>query len=593
MLNKIIHILVIAPYTGLANLIKTVAKEFENLQLDIYIGDLENGVKIAHEHLPGNYDAILSRGETARRIQCITPLPVIDISFSEYDILHTLKLAENYTQNFAFVGFKSIIDTVKLLCNLLQYPIKTYTISSEKDIEPTLDILKENEIYLIFSDTATNSLAAEKGIRSISITSGTESIKEALMRIIQLHETFSSFEEKVHLLEKSMGLMSSYTFILDENNQLYFSSYHKTDFSVICQYLQNLPKEDIHEAISKQFHLINDKLFAIHAQKCTYDDTHSYYIFSLDLSPVPNQSSKYGIKYYKYEDVKSNYYTGFFALTTSAIQLSSQIQELNSSHMPVMILGERGTGKDHIAYRLYLESNLTSNPFISIDCNLITERYWAFLTKHINSPFCDNDNTIYINNIQILDESKARQLLSIILDTNLHKRNRLILSCSLSIRENRDPSRDFIDYLPCTTLYMPPLRELTDDLASASSLYLDKLNNDLARQLSGFEPDALALLCRYDWPNNYIQLKRVLSDAAIHTQSGYIQASTIEDILNREKKQYAITAPVRSDNDFNKPLQEIIHDAVLSALNQCNGNHSKAAEQLGIGRTTLWRYLKQ
>lgn len=592
MSNESIHVLVIAPYTGLANLIRTVAEEFKNLQLDIYIGDLEKGVKIAHDHLPGNYDAVLSRGETARRIQCITPLPVIDISFSEYDILRTLKLAENYTQNFAFVGFKSIIDTVKLLCNLLQYPIETYTINSEKDIEPTLDQLKEKGIYLIFGDTSTNFLATEKGMQSISITSGTECIKESFLRIFQLYETFSSFKEKVHLLEDSMGLMSSSTLILDENNQLYFSSYQEEDFPVIYQYLQSLPKEDIRESVEKQFHLINEKLFALHTQKRNYS-THSYYIFSLDLSPVPNQSSKYGAKYYKYEDVKSNYYTGFFVLTTSAIQLSPQIKGLNNSHMPVMILGERGTGKDHIAYRLYLESNLTDKPFISIDCNLITERYWTFLTKHINSPFCDNNNTIYINNIQVLSDSKARQLLSIILDTNLHKRNRLIMSCSLTIKENRDPSRDFIDYLPCTTLYMTPLRELADDLASASSLYLDKLNNELSRQLSGFEPDALSLLCSYDWPDNYIQLKRVLSDAAIHTQSGYIQASTIEEILNREKKQYAITAPKNFDNNYDKTLQEIIHDAVISTLYHCNGNQSKAAEQLGIGRTTLWRYLKQ
>ena len=167
------------------------------------------------------------------------------------------------------------------------------------------------------------------------------------------------------------------------------------------------------------------------------------------------------------------------------------------------------------------------------------------------------------------------------------------MSCSLTIKENRDPSRDFIDYLPCTTLYMTPLRELADDLASASSLYLDKLNNELSRQLSGFEPDALSLLCSYDWPDNYMQLKRVLSDAAIHTQSGYIQASTIEEILNREKKQYAITAPKNFDNNYDKTLQEIIHDAVISTLYHCNGNQSKAAEQLGIGRTTLWRYLKQ
>ena len=232
MSEQMIHVLVIAPYEGLANLIKTVGEDFQNIQLDIFTGDLEKGVNIARSHLPGNYDAILSRGETARRIQQITPLPVIDISFSEYDILRTLKLAENYTQDFAFVGFESIIHTVKLLCNVLQYPIEAYTIENENDIEITLEMLKNKGVYLIFGDTSTNALASEKGMKSISISNGVESVKEALLKIIQFHETYSSYEKKVHLLEDSMALVTSSTIILDENNNLYFSSYYEDDFSI-------------------------------------------------------------------------------------------------------------------------------------------------------------------------------------------------------------------------------------------------------------------------------------------------------------------------------------------------------------------------
>ena len=140
---------------------------------------------------------------------------------------------------------------------------------------------------------------------------------------------------------------------------------------------------------------------------------------------------------------------------------------------------------------------------------------------------------------------------------------------------------------------MPPVRELTDELASASSLYINKLNNDLGKQIFGFDPDALSALCNYSWPDNYMQLKRVLSDAVIHSDSNNIKASTIQEILEREKTQYALTSPVHSNSGSTKTLQEIIHDAVLAALQDCDGNQTKAAKQLDIGRTTLWRYLKE
>ena len=81
---------------------------------------------------------------------------------------------------------------------------------------------------------------------------------------------------------------------------------------------------------------------------------------------------------------------------------------------------------------------------------------------------------------------------------------------------------------------MPPLRELTDDLPSASALYLNKLNSELSKHISGFETDALKILCDYDWPDNFLQLKRVLSDVVIHTTGNYIQADCVKEILARE-----------------------------------------------------------
>ena len=586
-----IQILAIAPYEGLANLLKIVSRQYDSLQLDIFIGDLEQGVAIAKAHLPGQYDAIVSRGGTADMIRCITPLPVIDISFSVYDILRSLKLAENYAQNYAFVGFESIINTVHTLCELLQYNIDTYVVHSEEEIVSTLEELKRQGTTLVFGDRLTHKIAEELGMNAVFISSGTESIHEAFHQIIQMFQTFSMLDSRIHLLEDSIQIQPSSIIILQENGQLYFSSYDAEDAEQVLNYLQELVSTSPLSDFSSSFHLIGKKLFSIHI-KVKFYKKNTFYLFSLSLSPIPNGSSKHGIRYYNQEEIKSNYYTSFFCLTTNASVLNSTLYEMNACRRPIMILGERGTGKDHIAYRLYLESAYTNKPFISIDCKLITERYWTFLTNDVNSPFCGNDSTIYISNIQDLSDSKCRQLLSLIIDTNLHKRNRLMLSCSLSIAPTQDPSRDFIDYLTCTSLYMPPVRELIDDLASTSALYLNKLNLDFSKQISGIEPDAIKILCDYDWPDNYLQLKRVLADAVIHTSGNYIQARCIQEILEREKKQYAMAAPVKSPINCAQPLQDIIHNVVLSALQECNGNQTKAAQKLGISRTTMWRYLK-
>ena len=87
-----------------------------------------------------------------------------------------------------------------------------------------------------------------------------------------------------------------------------------------------------------------------------------------------------------------------------------------------------------------------------------------------------------------------------------------------------------------------------------------------SKHISGFEPDALKILCDYDWPDNFLQLKRVLSDVVIHTTGNYIQVDCVKEILAREMTQYAMTAPVKSTIDCNQPLQNIIKNVVLSTF---------------------------
>ena len=125
-------------------------------------------------------------------------------------------------------------------------------------------------------------------------------------------------------------------------------------------------------------------------------------------------------------------------------------------------------------------------------------------------------------------------------------------------------------------------------------MYLNALNLNLSKQVIGFEPDAIPLLSSYYWPQNFIQLKRVLMELVMLTNTPYISTESVESILAKESQQFPVQNSNQPSINFNydKPLSDIIQDVVHVVLSQCNQNQSQAAKKLGISRTTLWRYLK-
>ncbi|KIR01458.1 sigma-54 dependent DNA-binding response regulator [Lachnospiraceae bacterium TWA4] len=423
------------------------------------------------------------------------------------------------------------------------------------------------------------------------MNSGPDSITYTFDEIIKFFNHCTHLAQQNDLLKQALKVHPAITIIIKQDGTLTYSSHHAVDIQDIIQYVQALTDSPDTLENSKSFHYIKDVLYSISVNIQTFEDI-NYYIFCVEATPVPQGSSKHGLRYSNLPNVRHSYKNSIFSLTAIASSLDTRITQLNQSNQPIMILGERGTAKNVVAERLYMESDMNHAPFIQIDCVLINNKMWDFLLKHYNSPFFDLGNTIYISNIQALEPTRRQLLLSMFLDTKAHKRNRIIFSCSQTLVDpDENPSRNFIDYLPCSTLYLPPLREFPEDIIAASTLYLHHLNRQSLKQILGFDAEATQLLTNYQWPDNFFQLKRVITELSLLADTPYISKELVKEILDKEAIQYVAT--FRSDTlfDYDRPLNEIVQEIVEVVLARCNGNQTKAAKQLGIGRTTLWRYL--
>ena len=137
-----------------------------------------------------------------------------------------------------------------------------------------------------------------------------------------------------------------------------------------------------------------------------------------------------------------------------------------------------------------------------------------------------------------------------------------------------DKARRIISRLGCFCLQLPALRSRSDEISSLAGLCLNVINQELGKQLVGFEPRAMEQLRSYHWPNNFTQFKKVLLALATITDTSYIRSGDVAEVLARERALHHPKA-ARQPAGTGQPgrtLEQITLEAVRQAVDACGGN---------------------
>ena len=153
-MEKGYRFLAVAPSTGIGRAIEETAASKKGIQVTVRVGSLQQGVEIVQAVADTDYDAIVARGATAQMIKEVSRLPVIEIRISFYDILQAVKLAENFQDPFAIVGFSSVTDNAARLKELLRTEWNIYTLQTAEEADMVLPMLRQKGIRLVVSGMA-------------------------------------------------------------------------------------------------------------------------------------------------------------------------------------------------------------------------------------------------------------------------------------------------------------------------------------------------------------------------------------------------------------------------------------------------------
>lgn len=602
-----IRILGIAPYQGLCTVMEQCAPEYPEIEMHMVVGNMEEGLAYAQRHYM-NYDIIISRANTASMISEQVPVHVVDIGIDYYDILRCIKLAQNTGRRFAILGFHSLTRIAKNLCELLQIEADIFSISenSWKESNRILDYMKTQGYETVICDMVPYAHAKFIGITPVLLSSSIDSVHAAIRRGKELYRKSKQTRTHATMLDELLKKSMAQCLVLDEEKNCI---YHNLPDNLLEKFFEYADTEAEHflSGERESFYLkIDQKLYSVRTAPVQDGDKTLTACF-LESYRIPLEFSKNGLTILHKEEAMRNFADSFYSNTAIARDLIAHTEQLSSVNTPLMIVGEVGTGKDRAACIYYVQSDRADFPMYVINCSLLNDKTWNFLTKHYNSPFTDNGNTIYISNIDALSDERAVQLLSTILDSNLHIRNRLLFSCMQKHGEEAPHiAVRFLNSLGCTLVPMPPLRAQKGDIAAAAGLYLATLNQQLAKQIAGLDAGAAKRLEEYEYPCNHTQLKRILTTAAQKTDGFFMKEETIAQILEEEEVLLRGGVPLMKDYDMepasgagayfrlptDRTLYEVSQFMIRQVLDECDGNQSVAAKRLGISRTTLWRYLK-
>lgn len=593
-MNHRIRVLGIAPYEGMKTLMSSVVADYPQIDLTLFVGDMEQGLEIARSNFHGDYDVVISRGGTAKMLQKNLALPVIEIDISMYDILCALKLADGLTGKTAMVSFANITSSAHLLCDLMKYNMDIYTIDSAEAVEPTLRQLQKNDYQSILCDMISNTTAKRLGLNSFLITSGVDSIRKAFDQALLLCRSQQRLRDENQFFRQLIQGQIGQTMVFDQDGNLFLSTLDDPKPELLELLRRDLPESQL-GAERRITRNLGRMLYAIRARRISTGSL-TYTAFFFDARKTPLSPNQVGIRFSTRPEAENAFYSSIFSFAGSISDYQQDIEHISQSTAPVMVTGEDGTGKESIVSVLYMRSPLRNAPLVSINCSLLNDKSWAFLLEHHNSPLADQGNTLYFASIDALSEERRQHLLAVLSEMDVCRRNRVIFSCVCQPGEYTSAVGSlFMDKLCCLSLYLPPLRQMAERIPALVNLSLSHLNVDLPRQIVGVDPEAITLLQNFQWPHNYTQFRRVIGELAVTATGSLITAENVRQALRKERHVGAFSpcaenaaAPL----NLNRTLDEISQDVARRVVEESGGNQTVAAKRLGISRTTLWRLLQ-
>ena len=601
-------------------------------QIDIFQAILSDGVAIARRAEADGVDVIVSRGGTAEMIKKSgVRTPVIEIRITGPDLAQTLINAKKVTglenPKIGLLAFENMMYDIELFSKLLNLNLNIYELGSDDDIADAVGQAANDGVDIVIGGITTIRMAAKLGLANLNLSSGESAFRAALLeaekvagaRLLEKEKTLQFQILVDYSMEGIIGVDRDH--MIRVFNPAASRILRISSGSVIGASIREiLPEEYVVGCMQYGNEYLGDivrlnqvnVLLNIVPIKVADEITGAIVTFQ-EASRIVEMEEKIRKEFYTKGLVAQYRFEQILGISREINEIKRIAQEFSQIEATVLISGASGTGKELFAQSMHNSSQRKKGPFVAVNCaSLPANLMESELFGYVEGAFTGanrkgkpglfelaHKGTVFLDEISEMDKYGQSRLLRVLQERQVRRLGddkNIPVDVRIIAASNRNISRlvregsfreDLFYRLNVLTLNLPALKERRGDIRYLAEHFLNEMCKKLGRNLM-LEEESQRLLETYEWTGNVRELKNFMERLAIMARGPFINPDAITVMFNNREfemgRHFSATEPAFTSDE---------RENIISILRSVNYNQTKAAELMGIDRSTLYRKMKR
>lgn len=604
--------------------------------VEIYLARLNRGIQLAKKLQNEDVDVIVCRGGTAHLIiKSQVRIPVVEVAITGQDLAQVFYESKTLTNiprpKVAILAFKNMVYDIEILSHILNIDLTIYPLEEKDDIPARLAEVAKNGADVVVGGIKTILLAKQAGFKTLPIRSSSYSIRAALIEAKKI--SLGRKIEKEHSQEIKALIDYSIEGIISVNRDKVIkvfnpSAEHLLSYTanqVLGQKIDTVLKDvDVAPCLTHGQTMLGQTIrigpvwlsFNLAPIKVGQDIIGAIITFQ-DITRIQETETKIRHEVLAKKMTAKYTFTDILGVSSQISEVKRISQEISFVDATVLISGESGTGKELFAQSIHNQSHRKNGPFVAVNCaalppTLLESELFGYVegaftgaTKKGKQGLFEmaHRGTIFLDEISEIDKYAQGRLLRILQEKQVMRLGddkyipidvRIIAATNknlLQLVKEGEFRQDLFYRIKVLTINLPPLRKRSGDVKVLTEYFLSLYNHRHCKNVF-MTDDAYAYLNAYDWPGNVRELMHFVERLVVICKETIITKEVIrkywgDGIFEDAPADYEISNTKTAATTLHPEAAKI-----TSALAQCNANISKAADLLGIDRSTLYRKLK-
>lgn len=625
-----IRVLLIAPYLQCKKLADEVFAGLDDRSISLH-AMYAVGVKFI-DSLQVDYDAIIARGATASALRVRYPnIPLVDLPVTGYDVIHAVhECGKRFrARKIAVMGSDSMIYDVQRISAVLDVQIECFRVTREDEAEQSVEMARQHGFDAVISGAMAVEVAHNRGMNAVLIESGKEAIVAAVQEAVRTAQISKHNQAVTERIKAIMDYAYEGVVAVDETGCITVFNKTATEITgippeaALGRHVRSVLPEtgllrvlETGEAELGELHKLNGIMVAKNRIPVKVKEKVVGSVATFQRVTELQQLEGQIRKKIHHKSLSAKYSFGDIIGNSAAIRETvERTRKFSKVDSNVLLIGETGTGKEILAQSCHNSSARCKGPFVAVNCAALPENLLeSELFGYVEGAFTGaakggkpglfelaHQGTIFLDEVSEIPLKLQGRLLRVLQEREIMRvgDNRMIpVDVRVISATNRDLKnlasengfrRDLLYRIDVLHIQAPPLRERREDIPLLLDHFFELYNRKFGKKIRGVVPLAEKMLMEYEWPGNIRELRNVCEQLSVLTEGDMIDTEDVLRVAGRQLTENVNSGIARQMKTATAPPPDIA--AIRQAIISAEGNKTKAAELLGISRTTLWRKL--